>query len=481
MKARTRKITALLAASCMSIGLLAGCGGSGETAATKGETGKETAEASTEKTEGSTAGNTESDTAAADAGSEAGSEGTAESTGKSITLMASQNWVKDIDRELYKKFQDKTGIEVKVLVTPDNGYDTLLGTSLSGGSNAVDMFMYSAGSSMVSAGIQDVAVDLSGESWTADMEDWAKTANSYSDKVIGFSTWGVDYEGILYNKTLFEENKWEVPTTWDGFMALCDQIKEKGVMPLYESINGVWHAQSWVYGLTPAMYEEKPDFPAYLNESADNKFADIACFKKGLEQIEQLISAKDGGEPKYYTNDGQSEDFFGSYPSLQNRETAMMFTYSAYAAELAANGSTDEWGMFPVPLLDNQTGVSNGGGVSKFINKNSDNIEECKMLLNFLAEKENLEAYYAARTDLVTAAFKNVESVSTTTATTDMLERSKKTPEVMFIKDVLYFDSNVYQYIQGFAEGTCTVDQFIENCDNYRAEMFEVAASEAAQ
>lgn len=485
MKARTSKITALLAAGCMGVGLLAGCGGSGETAATKGETSKDTAEQSTENTAGSNAGDTASDTGAADtgteAGSEAASEAAAESTGKSITLMASQNWVKDIDRELFKKFQDKTGIEVKLLVTPDNGYDTLLGTSLSGGSNAVDMFMYTAGSTMVSAGIPDVAVDLSSETWSAELEDWALKANSYQDKVIGFSTWGVDYEGILYNKTLFEENKWEIPTTWDGFIALCDQIKEKGVTPLYESINGVWHAQSWVYGLTPAMYEEKPDFPAYLNESADNKFADIACFKKGVEQIEQLISAKDGDQPKYYTNDGQSEDFFGSYPSLQNRETAMMFTYSAYAAELAANGSTDEWGMFPVPLLDNQTGVSNGGGVSKFINKNSDNIDECKMLLNFLAEKDNLEAYYAARTDLVTSAFKNVESVSTTTATTDMLERSKKSPEVMFIKDVLYFDSNVYQYIQGFAEGTCTVDQFIENLDNYRAEMFDVAASEAAQ
>lgn len=226
MKARTKKITALLAAGCMGVGLLAGCGGSGDTAATKGETGKETEAKSTEDTAGSTAGDTEAPETA-DAGSEAGSEAAADSTGKSITLMASQNWVKDIDRELFKKFQDKTGIEVKVLVTPDNGYDTLLGTSLSGGSNAVDMFMYSAGSSMISAGIPDVAEDLSGETWSADLEDWALKANSYQDKVIGFSTWGVDYEGILYNKTLFEENKWEVPTTWDGFLHFVTRSKKR--------------------------------------------------------------------------------------------------------------------------------------------------------------------------------------------------------------------------------------------------------------
>lgn len=346
--------------------------------------------------------------------------------GKEITLMASQNWIKDVDNELFAKFEEATGIKVKVSLTPDNEYTTLLGTTLSGGSDAVDMFMYSAGSPMRSDGIPDVAEDLSGETWVDGLENWAVEANTADGKLIGFSTWGIDYEGILYNKTFFEENNLEVPETWADFIALCDQIKELGVYPLYEGINGTWHTQSWVYGLTPKMYEEKADFADYLNESKDNKFADIACFKEGLEQIGELLCAKDGDEPKYYVNDGQAEDWFGSYTSLQNREAVMMFTYSAYPAELAANGCEDEFGMFPVPLLDNKAAVSNGGGISKFINKNSKHIDECKQLLNFLAEKENLETYYAARTDLVTASFKDVESVSATTATTDVLERSEE-------------------------------------------------------
>lgn len=395
--------------------------------------------------------------------------------GKEITLMASQNWIKDVDNELFAKFEEETGIKVKVSLTPDNEYKTLLGTTLSGGSDAIDMFMFPAGTEMASAGIPDIAEDLSGEAWADGLEDWAKEANTYDDKLIGFSTWGIDYEGILYNKTFFEENNLEVPETWDEFIALCDQIKELGVYPLYEGINGTWHTQSWVYGLTPKMYEEKPDFVEYLNESQDNKFADIACFKEGLDQIGQLLSAKDGDEPKYYVNDGQAEDWFGSYVSLQNRESVMMFTYSAYPAELAANGCEDEFGMFPVPLLDNKEAVSNGGGISKFINKNSKNIDECKQLLNFLAEKENLETYYGARTDLVTASFKDVESVNPTTATTEILERSKD-PKVMFIKDVLYWDTDVYKYLQGMADGSLTADEFISNVDNYRATMFETAA-----
>lgn len=395
---------------------------------------------------------------------------------KEINLMASQNWIKDVDNELFKAFEEKTGIKVNVSLTPDNEYEKLLGTTLTGGSDAVDMFMFSAGTPMIAAGIPDVALDLSNESWVSDMEDWAVKANTYNNTLYGFSTWGIDYEGVLYNKTYFEEKGLKVPSTWDEFVALCDQIKGLGMMPLYEGINGTWHTQTWVYALTDKMLQEKSDFVEYLNESKDNKFADIECFKEGLEQIGKFLSAKDeNGEPKYYTNDGQAEDWFGSYTALQNRDVAMMVTYTAYPAELKANGAKDEFGMFPLPLLDNKTPVANGGGISKFINKNSKNIEACKELLNFLAEDENLETYYAGRSDLVTASFKGVESVSATEATKEVLAISENEPPTMFIKDVLYWDPDVFKYLQGMAEGTTSADDFIQKVDAYRATMFDTA------
>ncbi|MEG1274530.1 MAG: ABC transporter substrate-binding protein [Ruthenibacterium sp.] len=394
----------------------------------------------------------------------------------SITLMASQNWIKDIDRELFQAFEEETGVEVKVLLTPDNGYATLLGTSLAGGSNAVDMFMYHAGSAMVTAGIPDVALELSGEPWVGNLEDWAKQANTYQDKLVGFPTWGVDYEGILYNKTLFEEKGWEIPNTWDEFIALCDQIKADGMMPMYEGINGVWHTESWVYALTPAILAEKPDYVEYLNSDAANKWGDIKALSEGMTQLRDFLGAKEGGKAKYYTNDGQAEDWFGSYPAMQNREVAMMMTYTAYPAELKANGSTDEWGMFACPLLDNQVVVANGGGVSKYINKNSQNLDACKALFEFLARDENLEKYYAARTDLVSASFKEVESVSPTAATTEALERSKVTPPVRMNGEVMYWDTNMYSYLQGFAAGTLSVEDAINKLDEFRSTMFETAA-----
>lgn len=392
----------------------------------------------------------------------------------SINLMASQNWIKEIDRELFEKFEKRTGIEVKVLLTPDNGYATLLGTTLSGGSDIIDIFMHPGGFDMISGNIDEISLDLSDQPWVSEYEPWALDANSIDGKVYGFSTWGVDYEGILYNKTLFEEKGWEVPNTWDGFIALCEEILAEGTaMPLYESINGTWHTQSWVLAMSPMVLAEDPEIFEKLNASKDNKWADLDTMHKGLTQIRDLLSH----EPKYYTNDGQSEDWFGSYTALQNRESAMMFTYSAYPAELAANGATDEFGMFAVPLLDNTIPVLNGGGISKFINKNSENREASEALFNFLAEKENLETYYGARLDLVTSSFKGVENIFGTQATAEVIERSASdSPPSILMKNVLYWDPNIYQYMQGFAAEETSVEEFIDNIDEYRALMFDIVA-----
>ena len=38
--------------------------------------------------------------------------------------------------------------------------------------------------------------------------------------------------GLYYNKAMFDEHGWEVPQTWDEFVALCAEIKAAGIAPL---------------------------------------------------------------------------------------------------------------------------------------------------------------------------------------------------------------------------------------------------------
>lgn len=87
---KTRKLAAASLAACMGITLLAGCSSSGDGDAQK--------------------------------------DGNDSGGAKEITLMASQNWIKDVDNELFDKFEEETGIEVQVSLTPDNEYRDLSGS-----------------------------------------------------------------------------------------------------------------------------------------------------------------------------------------------------------------------------------------------------------------------------------------------------------------------------------------------------------------
>lgn len=51
----------------------------------------------------------------------------------------------------------------------------------------------------------------------------------YGDGVPYFAPTSAAPNGLFYNRTLFEQNGWEVPATWDDFFALGDAAKEKGI------------------------------------------------------------------------------------------------------------------------------------------------------------------------------------------------------------------------------------------------------------
>jgi len=66
--------------------------------------------------------------------------------------------------------------------------------------------------------------------WSDDMFHWAKNAYVYKDQTIGVP-W--NYEGLVlvYNKTMFEANGWDVPRDYDDLMELVPKIQEQGIMP----------------------------------------------------------------------------------------------------------------------------------------------------------------------------------------------------------------------------------------------------------
>lgn len=51
-----------------------------------------------------------------------------------------------------------------------------------------------------------------------------------------------NYMAVFYNIDIFEENNIEIPSTWDEFIAVCDQFVELGITPLnFPLKDGVGH------------------------------------------------------------------------------------------------------------------------------------------------------------------------------------------------------------------------------------------------
>src|SRR5918911_2831586 len=93
-------------------------------------------------------------------------------------------------------------------------------------------------------------MDLS-DLWTGDgacarFSDALRSLSTSADGKAIFVPTSYYWWSIFYKKSAFASWGVEPPTTWDGFIALCDQLKARGIHPLTNGIgNTAWMASGW--------------------------------------------------------------------------------------------------------------------------------------------------------------------------------------------------------------------------------------------
>ena len=90
--------------------------------------------------------------------------------------------------------------------------------------------------------------------------------------------------GILYNKAMFQEHGWTLPTNWNELITLCDTIKKAGILPFYFGMKDTWTCLApWnalCVDLAPA------DICQQVNEG---KTTFTAAYKEVAEKMMQLL------------------------------------------------------------------------------------------------------------------------------------------------------------------------------------------------
>lgn len=199
-------------------------------------------------------------------------------------------------------------------------------------------------------------------------------------------TFGVPYmanaAGVLYNRDMFQEHGWEIPETWDEFMALCNEIQSEGILPLYFGFRDAWTGLApWnalAVGLAPY------DICQQVNRG-ETTFSE--AYPEVAEKMLELLPYAEEGPVGYSYNDACTAFAKGQ---------SAMYTIGSYAIPQIKSVNPDmNIDSFVMPANDTEEeNVLNSGVDLQFcVMESSEQKEAAYEVMNFLLENENIQYY----------------------------------------------------------------------------------------
>lgn len=200
--------------------------------------------------------------------------------------------------------------------------------------------------------------------------------------------YGVPYianaAGMLYNKDMFAEKGWELPETWDEFIALCDEIKAEGeVLPLYLGFLDTWTIlspwNSMLVELVPSDHIRKVN-------AGEAKFADY--YREPAEKLLKLLD---------YAEDGPMAYSYEDACTAFARGQSAMFPCGSFAVPQIFSANPEmNIGLFAMPASDNPDDRIIVSGVDlcwNMLAAKEEHRDQIYEVIDFLNEPENLQTY----------------------------------------------------------------------------------------
>lgn len=188
--------------------------------------------------------------------------------------------------------------------------------------------------------------------------------------------------GVLYNREMFEENGWEIPTTWTEFTELCETIQASGQQPLYFGFKDTWTCLApWnalACDLAPA------DVCQQVNRG------ETTFSKEYPEVAEKMLKLLD-----YAQKDPFAYSYNDACTAFANGESAM-YCIGSYAVPQILSVNPDmDIDSFVMPGSDNpDENILNSGVDLLFsVTTSCENKEAAYEVLRFLQEDSTIQTY----------------------------------------------------------------------------------------
>ncbi len=188
--------------------------------------------------------------------------------------------------------------------------------------------------------------------------------------------------GVLYNKDMFEEHGWTIPTTWEEFIALCKTIEAEGVQPLYFGYKDTWTCLAPWNAIAVDLCESDI---AYQVNSGNATYAE--AYKEVAVKTKALLEYAQPTPVAYSYNDACT---------AFARNQSAMYVIGNYAIPQIKSVNPDmNIGSFVFPASSNaDENVLNSGNDLMFcVMEDCENKEAAYEVLRFLLEDENVQIY----------------------------------------------------------------------------------------
>lgn len=369
---KKKKVLALVLATVMTMGTLAGCG--------------QSEEATTEATEAT------EEPAAEPAVEEAVAEETTEAApaveGGELTMLIDTDVSIAGFNAVAELAKQKLGITITIETRPGGADgDNVVKTRLASGDMA-DLCAYNSGALLSALNPSEYFLDLSGEALVDRLDDTYKSSVTVDGKVYGIPLGSSQAGAIIYSKTLYEKYGLSVPKTWDEFLANCDVLKENGETAILGTFADSWTSQVAFLGDNYNLMSAEADFIKNL-EAGSAKYASTPAALRSFEKLADTTP--------YYNEDYLATTYDDGCDMMANAEAGHWFmltqslsnVYELYGAE-----AVDALGVFAVPG-DNadDNGLTVWMPTSVYGNKNSEKTDLIKAFMEFYVSDEALNAY----------------------------------------------------------------------------------------
>jgi multiple sugar transport system substrate-binding protein/raffinose/stachyose/melibiose transport system substrate-binding protein len=342
-------------------------------------------------------------------------------------------------------------VKVEMQSIQNEEMDGKLQTSLNSGEGP-DIFMARGGGKLADVVSAGQVMDI-----TDGLTDGTKTAlkSSLSAFEIDGKNYGVPTavlpSGIFYASDLFTEAGVDgTPATIDDLDAATAKLKSAGIAPIAVGAKDAWPAAHWYYNFALRACSKEA-----LDKAAESRSFDDKCWLTAGENLEDFLKTKPFNEGFLTTTAQQGA---GSSAGLIANHKAAMELMGAWDPGVIADLTPDKkplpdlaWFPFPeVPGGQGEPGAMMGGvdGFSCWVKAP----KECVDFLNFIAEKDNQEAYATAFKTV--PASSEAQSAVTDPILKNILDAYSKAPYVVVWLDTL-FGQNI-----GNALNVAVVDMF---------------------